>query len=131
MTHPPGKPYSRATYVHGCRCQGCTVANTEAQRLRRTYGSASLEPLTGPRAVEPLEEGWKDQAACRGMDPDVFFPGRGDRAGVVKAKQICAGCPVVEECREYAFARGEKHGIYGGLSEFDRRRIRRRRSNAA
>jgi len=65
------------------------------------------------------------------MDPEVFFPQRGERA--VHLKAICAGCPVRSQCLEYALVAGEKHGIWGGASERERRRIRsdRRRGAAA
>lgn len=73
--------------------------------------------------IEP--EGWQLLANCLGVDPDLFFPERG--ASTKEAKAVCQGCVVREECLEYAIAHGEKFGIWGGLSERERRRIRRQR----
>jgi WhiB family redox-sensing transcriptional regulator len=64
-------------------------------------------------------------ANCLGVDPSLFFPERG--ASSTKAKAVCRGCTVREDCLNYALVRGEKHGIWGGLSERERRRIRRAR----
>ena len=58
--------------------------------------------------------------------PDLFFPERG--ASTREAKEVCRGCVVREDCLEYALANGEKFGIWGGLSERERRKIRRRRA---
>lgn len=65
---------------------------------------------------------WRDQGACRGVDPNVFFPERGDSC--VAAKKVCAGCPVRGECLDFALAHGEKFGIWGGKSERERSRLR-------
>jgi WhiB family transcriptional regulator, redox-sensing transcriptional regulator len=72
---------------------------------------------------------WQDQAGCLGIDPDLFFPERG--ASTREAKAICAACVVRVECLEYAIANGEKFGIWGGMSERERRRVRRARLLAA
>jgi WhiB family redox-sensing transcriptional regulator len=69
---------------------------------------------------------WERQANCMGVDPDLFFPERG--ASTREAKEVCRGCVVREDCLEYALANGEKFGIWGGLSERERRKIRRRRT---
>ena len=61
-----------------------------------------------------------------GVDPDLFFPERG--ASTREAKEVCRGCVVREDCLEYALANGEKFGIWGGLSERERRRLRRARA---
>ena len=72
--------------------------------------------------------GWQDYANCLGVDPDLFFPERG--ASTREAKEVCRGCVVREECLEYALTNGEKFGIWGGMSERERRRIRRQRALA-
>jgi WhiB family transcriptional regulator, redox-sensing transcriptional regulator len=72
------------------------------------------------------EQSWQDNANCLGVDPDLFFPERG--ASTREAKEVCRGCQVREDCLEYALANGEKFGIWGGLSERERRRIRRARA---
>jgi WhiB family redox-sensing transcriptional regulator len=74
----------------------------------------------------PEERRWQEQANCLGVDPDLFFPERG--ASTREAKAVCRGCEVQAECLEYALAHGEKFGIWGGLSERERRRVRRQRA---
>jgi WhiB family transcriptional regulator, redox-sensing transcriptional regulator len=67
--------------------------------------------------------------ACRGADPDLFFPDRGE--SLEPAKAVCAECVVRDECLEFALAAGERFGVWGGTSERERRRIRRQRRTAA
>ena len=67
-------------------------------------------------------DGWRYRAACRGADLQTFFPGRGQSAE--PARQICAGCPVRQPCLDYALSHGITHGIWGGLTERDRRPLR-------
>ncbi len=68
---------------------------------------------------------WQGRANCMGVDPELFFPERG--ASTREAKEVCRGCVVQQDCLEYALTNGEKFGIWGGLSERERRRIRRSR----
>jgi WhiB family redox-sensing transcriptional regulator len=79
-------------------------------------------------ASETREKRWQDLANCLGVDPDLFFPERG--ASTKEAKEVCRGCVVREDCLEYALANGEKFGIWGGMSERERRRVRRARALA-
>ncbi len=72
---------------------------------------------------------WQDLANCRGADPDLFFPERG--ASTRTAKSICRECSVRAECLEFAIVSSEKFGIWGGLSERERRKIRRERAASA
>lgn len=65
---------------------------------------------------------WYRQAACRGLDPDLFYPGRGESAE--PARKVCAGCPVSAECLTAAEDQLEKFGVWGGLSERQRRATR-------
>jgi WhiB family redox-sensing transcriptional regulator len=74
------------------------------------------------------ERAWQDQANCLGVDPDLFFPERG--ASTREAKEVCRGCVVKNDCLEYALENGEKFGIWGGLSERERRRLRRQRAQS-
>ena len=74
------------------------------------------------------ERRWQERANCLGVDPDLFFPERG--ASTREAKGVCAGCEVRIECLEYALQNSEKFGIWGGMSERERRRIRRQRALA-
>jgi WhiB family transcriptional regulator, redox-sensing transcriptional regulator len=72
---------------------------------------------------------WQDAAKCRGANADLFFPERG--ASTRTAKAICRECTVRAECLEFAIVTGEKFGIWGGMSERERRRVRRDRQIAA
>jgi len=74
------------------------------------------------------EESWQLYANCLGVDPDLFFPERG--ASTKEAKAVCRACVVREDCLEYALDNSEKFGIWGGLSERERRRLRRARALA-
>jgi WhiB family redox-sensing transcriptional regulator len=68
---------------------------------------------------------WTEEANCKGADADIFFPER--VASTRKAKSICRACNVQEDCLEFAIEQSEKFGIWGGLSERERRRIKRQR----
>ena len=73
---------------------------------------------------EPVEEpDWQERALCAQTDPEAFFPEKG--GSTREAKRICSGCEVRAECLEYALAHDERFGIWGGLSERERRRLRR------
>ena len=67
---------------------------------------------------------WRELAACRGADLEVFFPGRGESAG--PARQVCAACLVRQPCLDYAITNRITHGIWGGLTERERRALRSR-----
>ena len=70
------------------------------------------------------ELGWQERALCAQTDPEAFFPEKG--GSTREAKKICTGCEVKAQCLEYALANDERFGIWGGLSERERRRLRRR-----
>lgn len=73
---------------------------------------------------------WDDEASCRSVDPEVFFPARpSDHATV--AKMICRGCPVQAQCLEFALAARLDHGVWGGMTEIERRSLRRSRQRKA
>jgi len=67
---------------------------------------------------------WRELAACRGADLGVFFPGRGESAG--PARQVCAACPVRQPCLDYAITNRITHGVWGGLTERERRALQSR-----
>jgi WhiB family redox-sensing transcriptional regulator len=71
---------------------------------------------------------WRTLAACRGLDPELFFPARGDSHTARNAQAVCATCPVAERCLEYAIEVGETEGIWGGLSGRQLRQERQRRA---
>jgi WhiB family transcriptional regulator, redox-sensing transcriptional regulator len=66
---------------------------------------------------------WQDIARCRDYDPEIFFPEKGGSSR--EAKRICADCPVRIECLNYALRRDERYGVWGGMSERERRRLKR------
>ncbi len=70
-------------------------------------------------------ESWKDEALCAETDPEAFFPEKG--GSTREAKRVCVGCAVRMECLEYALENDERFGIWGGLSERERRRLRLQR----
>ena len=72
---------------------------------------------------------WRNRAACRGVDPDIFFPVSDEEA--VPAKIICGDCPVREACLEWALATRERDGVWGGATERERRRMIRQRRKTA
>lgn len=66
---------------------------------------------------------WHERALCAQTDPEAFFPEKG--GSTREAKRVCASCEVRVECLEYALGNDERFGIWGGLSERERRRIKR------
>ena len=76
-----------------------------------------------------MQQTWRQQAACRGLDTEIFFPVSDPDADA--AKDVCATCPVRGECLEWALATRQEDGVWGGLTDNERRRLRRRRRDAA
>jgi WhiB family redox-sensing transcriptional regulator len=72
---------------------------------------------------------WRQRAACRGVEPEIFYPVSDDDAE--EAKAICRGCAVRETCLEFALANRERDGVWGGATERERRRILRQRRKSA
>ena len=72
----------------------------------------------------PEELAWQERALCAQTDPEAFFPEKG--GSTREAKRICQGCEVRSECLEYALAHDERFGIWGGLSERERRKLKKR-----
>ncbi|WP_413467061.1 WhiB family transcriptional regulator [Mycolicibacterium sp. 120270] len=77
----------------------------------------AIAPLT------PEDDLWQEKALCAQTDPEAFFPEKG--GSTREAKRICQGCEVRDACLEYALAHDERFGIWGGLSERERRRLKR------
>ncbi len=71
----------------------------------------------------PEQQNWQERALCAQTDPEAFFPEKG--GSTREAKKICVGCEVRGECLEYALEHDERFGIWGGLSERERRRVKR------
>lgn len=87
---------------------------------RRSFNTP-LGPTSTPRA-----EDWRDHAVCREEDPELFFP-VGNSADAYHqadaAKAVCARCPVMEQCGRWAIRNRVEHGVWGGMSENDRRKV--------
>lgn len=79
------------------------------------------DPIDDELATD--EDQWQERALCAQTDPEAFFPEKG--GSTREAKRICQGCEVKDACLEYALAHDERFGIWGGLSERERRRIKR------
>lgn len=77
----------------------------------------------------PAAEPWMDDAACAEVDPELWFPEKG--GSTVGAKRVCAACSVAAECLAYALEHEERFGIWGGLSERERRRLRSAREDVS
>lgn len=77
-------------------------------------------------AIEDESDGafaWQEEALCAQTDPEAFFPEKG--GSTREAKRVCQGCTVRVQCLEYALAQDERFGIWGGLSERERRKLKR------
>ncbi len=68
--------------------------------------------------------GWQERALCAQTDPEAFFPEKG--GSTREAKKVCGSCDVRSECLDYALENDERFGIWGGLSERERRKLKRR-----
>lgn len=86
------------------------------------YAIGSVEVLHRVDEDDDVPE-WQERALCAQTDPEAFFPEKG--GSTREAKRICLGCEVRAECLDYALAHDERFGIWGGLSERERRRLRR------
>jgi WhiB family transcriptional regulator, redox-sensing transcriptional regulator len=106
------------------------VSATErsTDRQGQAFGGQSLadQGIAGMLGIGLEEDGesWQERALCAQTDPEAFFPEKG--GSTREAKKICVQCPVRAECLEYALSNDERFGIWGGLSERERRRLRRR-----
>jgi WhiB family redox-sensing transcriptional regulator len=81
----------------------------------------NTSPVPDPDSVTA----WMAEGLCRMYPPATFFPS--DGVGVDRARKVCAGCPVIDKCREHALENRIEHGVWGGCSERERRRILKRR----
>jgi hypothetical protein len=81
----------------------------------REYLRVSMDFLTAPRGTHWLDKG---RALCSEVDPELFFPDQGDWASVKRAKELCAACPLLDDCRREGWG---EFGTWGGMSERERR----------
>ena len=90
---------------------------------RRAHLTLVPDPFGLPPGLTPDDPEWQERALCAQTDPEAFFPEKG--GSTREAKRICMGCEVRDACLEYALAHDERFGIWGGLSERERRRLKR------
>lgn len=116
------------------KAQNATLCNSCYVRQGRglegpaaTRGDDTDALPRGPHAFPPRDV--LEEALCAQTDPEVFFPEKG--GSTAPAKRVCAACDVREKCLEWALANNERFGIYGGLSERERRALRTQRGTAA
>ena len=80
------------------------------------------------QSADPDALDWRDAALCAQVDPEAFYPEKG--GSVLAAKRTCCACEVRAECLEYALATNQTFGVWGGMSEFERKKLRRTRMRA-
>jgi WhiB family redox-sensing transcriptional regulator len=93
-----------------------------------------LTILASSLALAAADYSWRDHALCRDTDPELFFPVGTTGTALVqieRARHVCGECGVRTECLEFALATNQDSGIWGGLSEEERRVIRRQRARRA
>jgi WhiB family transcriptional regulator, redox-sensing transcriptional regulator len=84
----------------------------------------TAQPSTAPDAEVPGDLEWQERALCAQTDPEAFFPEKG--GSTREAKRVCMACEVRVQCLDYALENDERFGIWGGLSERERRRVKKR-----
>ncbi len=82
-----------------------------------------VQDTFGIEVDDAAELSWQDRALCAQTDPEAFFPEKG--GSTREAKKVCRTCEVRAECLDYALEHDERFGIWGGLSERERRRLKR------
>lgn len=107
-------------------------------QLTADFGRLHLHP--GPESgdifasrVRRVVLDWRDRAACLDVDPELFFPvgNTGPAVDQIEhAKAVCSHCPVTEYCLQYALDTNQDSGVWGGLSEDERRALKRRAARA-
>ena len=107
-------------FMRGVRSVGLAVADEPV--VEQDAQVLQLRDLLEDAPGEEIPD-WQERALCAQTDPEAFFPEKG--GSTREAKRICSGCEVRAECLEYALAQDERFGIWGGLSERERRRLRR------
>ena len=113
-------------YVNGSERSVDRLGAAAGQGMGQAVASVTGQAFVGFTVfgLEPDAQSWQEQALCAETDPEAFFPEKG--GSTREAKKICTGCEVKAQCLEYALSNDERFGIWGGLSERERRRLRRR-----
>lgn len=102
----------------------CSQWENTARRVMKLTFTVNNE-TEKPLPFDDSPTAWMAQGNCRNYPPATFFPS--DGVGVDRARNICKGCPVGDTCLEYALEQRIEHGVWGGCSERERRRILKRR----
>lgn len=132
--------------VQATESQGASVAPEEKAVIRHTGLRRRLPPLSEAEITpcsfarssqasddevtrlfegeDTTDEEWQDKALCMQTDPEVFFPEKG--GSTKEAKRVCRECEVSVQCLASALRRGERYGIWGGLSERERRKLQKK-----
>jgi WhiB family redox-sensing transcriptional regulator len=118
-------PSPRSAEVDAASAHAERVEAVVAAHGTDTVVLAAVAALNGGASFAgPIEDqDWHGRALCAQTDPEAFFPEKG--GSTRDAKKICTGCEVRSECLSYALSNDERFGIWGGLSERERRRLKR------
>lgn len=110
-----------------------TAAERKRRWRRRQREQNPPPPRTADDLVAELDLSWRPLGACNGLDPDLFFPGRGDVEGLARARAVCRGCAYRDPCVDLGIAElpGRAGGVYGGLSNRQLRQVARFRAALA
>ncbi len=112
--------------MHELMAAGDIIISDSTNDAERSENSSELDVLTLVATSSdglPPELAWQERALCAQTDPEAFFPEKG--GSTREAKRVCMSCEVRAECLEYALAKDERFGIWGGLSERERRRVKK------
>ena len=121
ITHGTLGGYTRCRKTPDGPCPECKAINSAESAMTRQDKRANLERSLFAFDAMP----WQAEANCRGVDPGLFYPERGD--DVTEPKAVCAGCTVRTPCLERALELNDDEGIWGGTSGRQRRLMRRER----
>ena len=108
------------------RSKPCAPNSPFSNAGTRAAGDPQVEEDLKSLFDEPVDDKlpWQERALCAQTDPEGFFPEKG--GSTREAKSVCGRCNVRDDCLRYALAHDERFGIWGGLSERERRRLKRR-----
>lgn len=128
MTSPQDLIINLIKYGHDderiAQLTGITVRTV--RQIRRDAASDGEVTTVLPLPIVPVgSDDWTQQAVCPQTDYELFYPEKG--GSTTTAKKICRVCPVKAECLEVALANGERHGVWGGMSDRERRALVARR----
>ena len=100
------------------------ISNSVRQDRRVEEGRTPCANCICSRETGEEDGGWQERGLCAQTDPEAFFPEKG--GSTREAKKVCLTCDVRQDCLEYALANDERFGIWGGLSERERRKLKKR-----